>query len=284
MATAFAKHPGARLEARGLSVRYGAGRVLSGVSFAARPGELIGILGPSGSGKSTLLSCLSGWMRPSKGEVRLDGRPLDEWRSRSAHLVGYVPQDDVVHRQLRLRKALQYAGALRLPHADGADVHRRAEAVLSLLDLKHRARARIGTLSGGERKRANIGVELVTEPRVLLLDEPTSGLDPALEERLMRLFRRLADDGRTIVLSTHVMGTLEVLDRVLMLSKGHMVYFGSTNEAAPFFGVSHLAEVYKRLARDEGGDWARRFRSSAQHRRYVEGQGADREPARDETR
>jgi len=262
---------GARVEARGLSVRVGFSRILRGVSLCAEAGELVGILGPSGSGKSTLLNVLGGWLRPSAGEVRIGGAPLRDCLGAGARLVGYVPQEDIVHRQLSVRQALVYAGLLRLPELRaGKEIERRAAAVISLLGLQDRAQAPIGTLSGGERKRANIGVELVTRPRVLLLDEPTSGLDPALEEKMMQLFRRLADGGRTVILSTHVMGTLEVLDMMLVMARGCGVYYGPAAEATAFFQVDHPAEIYKRLAREGERNWERRFRASRYYADYVE--------------
>ncbi|MFQ6133000.1 MAG: ABC transporter ATP-binding protein [Armatimonadota bacterium] len=252
-------------------MRLGFSRILRGISFCAEAGELVGILGPSGSGKSTLLNVLSGWMRPSGGEVRIGGQSLRECLGAGARVVGYVPQEDIVHRQLPLHKALVYAGLLRLPELrDHRQIGRRADAIVRLLGLQDRAKAPIGTLSGGERKRANIGVELVTKPRVLLLDEPTSGLDPALEEKMMRLFRRLADGGRTVIASTHVMGTLEVLDMMLVLAKGRGVYFGPAAEASGFFRVGHPAEIYKRLASEGDRKWERRFRSSRFYAEYVE--------------
>ena len=239
---------GADVCAEGITVRAGMTPILRGVSLRARPGEMMGILGPSGSGKSTLLNVLSGATAPGKGRVRVDGVDVRRLLAADGSAVGYVPQEDIVHRHLRVAKALTYAAQLRLPaHWDEQRLRAHVNSVLHLLELTPRARARIRTLSGGERKRANIGVELVGRPRLLLLDEPGAGLDPALERKLMRLLRGLADDGRTVVLSTHVMGTLDVLDSVVVLSQGAVAFDGALPHALRFFRADHPAQIYDRL-------------------------------------
>ncbi|MGD8237102.1 MAG: ABC transporter ATP-binding protein [Armatimonadota bacterium] len=239
---------GAHVRADGLTVRAGMTSILRGVSLRVPPGGMVGILGPSGSGKSTLLNVLSGALEPSKGRVRVDGGDVRDVLRSGGTTIGYVPQEDIVHQHLSVAKALGYAAQLRLPaHLGERQVRGHVDSVLQLLELRPRARARIRTLSGGERKRANIGVELVGRPRLLLLDEPGAGLDPALERKLMRLLRRLADDGRTVILATHVMGTLDVLDSVLVLSDGVVVFDGPLPDALRFFRASHPAGIYDRL-------------------------------------
>lgn len=256
---------GADVRAEGISVRAGMTRILRGVSLCARPGELVGILGPSGSGKSTLLNVLSGALDPARGRVRVDGAEVRAVLRSGGSAVGYVPQEDIAHRHLTVRNALVYAAQLRLPsHWDEQQIRAQVNAVLRLLELSHRARARIRTLSGGERKRANIGVELVGRPRLLLLDEPASGLDPALERKLMRLFRKLADDGRTVILSTHIMGTLDVLDAVVVLAEGRVAFSGPLTGALRFFRASHPAEIYDRLRDGMSRSWRRRASLSPQ--------------------
>ena len=239
---------GADVLAERIAVRAGATRILRGVSLHARPGQLVGILGPSGSGKSTLLNVLSGALAPSRGRVRVDGAHVRDVLQSAGSAIGYVPQEDIVHGHLSVANALMYAAQLRLPaHWDEGRLRAHVNGVLHLLELGPRARAKIRTLSGGERKRANIGVELVGRPRLLLLDEPAAGLDPTLERKLMTLFRGLADGGRTVILSTHVMGTLDVLDSVVVLSDGLVAFDGPLPDALRFFHASHPAEIYDRL-------------------------------------
>src|SRR5262249_12838821 len=155
---------------------------------------------PSGAGKTTLLDALCG-LRPARaGHVALNDEPLYEQYERLRHLIGYVPQDDIIHRELTCRQALTYAGRLRLPPAvTRAEVARLVDETLAALELSERADVVIGRLSGGQRKRASIAVELLSRPGVLFLDEPTSGLDPGTESRLMHKFRQLAQQGRTVV-------------------------------------------------------------------------------------
>ena len=245
---------GADVRAEGIVVRAGMTPILRRVGLHVGPGQLVGILGPSGSGKSTLLNVLSGALEPTGGRVRIDGANVREVLRACGSAIGYVPQEDIVHRHLSVARALTYAAQLRLPpDCPEREVEAQVKAVLQLLELTPRARAKIRTLSGGERKRANIAVELVGRPRLLLLDEPGAGLDPALERKLMRLLRELADDGRTVILSTHIMGTLDVLDSVIVLSNGIVAFDGSLPEALRFFGVGHPAGIYDRLRGSASG-------------------------------
>ena len=199
---------GAELEVRDLTL---ATPALDHVSLRARPGQLVAIVGASGVGKSTLLETLAGMRRPDSGTIRGADGPL-----------GYVPQEDIVHRELKLRRMLRYAAQLRVP---GNEAQALADDTLAALGLSGRAELRVGSLSGGERKRASIAVELLTRPSVLLLDEPTSGLDPAGAADVMALLRALADAGATVVMTTHVMRDLAAADHVVVLERGGRVAF-----------------------------------------------------------
>jgi ABC-type multidrug transport system ATPase subunit len=253
---------GVRIDVRGLGKRVGGGKkVLHSVSFSVEPGELVAIVGGSGAGKSTLLDALAGVRPADEGTVLFDGVPyyehLDDYRS----ALGYVPQDDIIHTELSLIATLRYAARLRLP--DGASPGERESAVadvLGALDLTERAELRIGSLSGGQRKRASIAVELLTKPQVFFLDEPTSGLDPASAAELLRLLRRLADSGRTVVLTTHSMQDLGICDKLVVLARdGHCAFVGAPEAAVDHFQVGH-AEMYERLAGEATpAEWARRF-------------------------
>ncbi|MEE2035596.1 ABC transporter ATP-binding protein, partial [Rhodococcus chondri] len=172
-------------------------RLLDDVTFAASPGSLTAVIGPSGAGKSTIAKVVSGTTAPSDGVVEFDGRSVHSDYQSLRSRIGLVPQDDVLHRQLTVRQALGYAAELRLPpDTDRADRDEVIEHVLSELHLTAHADTRVDRLSGGQRKRASVALELLTGPSLLILDEPTSGLDPALDRQIMTTLRRLADLGR----------------------------------------------------------------------------------------
>ncbi|PTL59979.1 ABC transporter permease [Paraconexibacter algicola] len=200
-------------------------RILGPAGLAVVPGTLTGLVGPSGSGKTTLLKILAGIVEPTAGSVSLDG---DEAVRRTADL-GYVPQRETVHRRLTVAEALRYAARLRLD--ENADVEKRVRLVLRELDMVEQADTRVGDLSGGERRRAACGMELVGHPRVLLLDEPTSGLDPVLERRLMLMLRHLADQGRAVVVSTHATASLDLCDQVAVMDRGSLSITRSADTA-----------------------------------------------------
>ena len=203
----------------------------------------------------------------------LDGRDLYESLDELQPQVGYVPQDDILHTQLRLRAALEYAAELRFP-ADVAPDDRAARVVevMQELGLTEHAETRIQSLSGGQRKRTSVALELLTRPGLLLLDEPTSGLDPGYEKKVMELLRSLADGGRTVVVVTHSVQSLHLCDRVLFLQPGGRVaFYGPAEKAKAFFGQPDFPEIFSLLADDAAGAWAARFRASPQFERYLGG-------------
>ncbi|MGI5522335.1 ATP-binding cassette domain-containing protein [Micromonospora sp. CA-259024] len=235
----------------GQSVRDGR-RILDDVSLAVEPGEMVAIIGASGAGKTTLLETLAGIRRPLSGTVSYDGQGA----------IGYVPQDDIIHRELPLDRTLRYAARLRLPPGTGpVEAADRVTEVLAELRLTERAAVPVGRLSGGERKRASIAVELLTRPGVFFLDEPTSGLDPAIAVELLRVLRALADARTTVVLTTHQITDVDRCDRVVVLTRqGRLAFTGTPAAAREFFGLPSLAEVHLRL--DEETDpaaWPDRF-------------------------
>ncbi|REF00202.1 ATP-binding cassette domain-containing protein [Thermomonospora umbrina] len=235
----------------------GGRRVLREVSLTIGTGRLVAIIGGSGAGKTTLLEAIAGVRPPSEGGVRYEG-------GRGA--LGYVPQDDIVHRDLPLRRTLRYAARMRLPAGTPPALAEEAvDRVLAALALDGRAGQRVGALSGGERKRASIAVELLTRPDVLFLDEPTAGLDPVAAAGLMRLLRGLADTGTTVVLTTHNPPDVKSCDEVAVLAPdGTLAFHGSPAEAREWFDVDGIEDVYARLAGEEPEhDWGLRFADSA---------------------
>ena len=254
---------GGRIDAVKVSRRVGARNILQELSLSIEPGELVAIAGGSGAGKSTLLEVLAGLQPASAGEVRYDGGVRDA-RARGDSGIGYVPQDDIIHLEMPLRRTLRYAARLRLPAGTSADdADRIVEETMRDLDLADRAEVPVGALSGGQRKRASIAVELLTRPRLFFLDEPTSGLDPSTAADVMCLLRRLSRSGVTVVLTTHEPAGIDRCDRVVFLARdGHLAFTGSPAQARRYFDVQNLAEVYGRLS-GEGTPqiWAERFAS-----------------------
>jgi ABC-type multidrug transport system ATPase subunit len=262
---------GIRVEARGIGRTVSGGRrILREVDLAIYPGELVAIVGPSGAGKTTLLHTLLGLTPPTTGEVFYDSQPLEIALDAFRRTLGYVPQDDIVHPDLTVEQSLRYAGRLRLPHdTTNEELTSRIERVLGQLDLTAEMNSPVRNLSGGQRKRASIGIELQSEPRICFLDEPTSGLDPGLDEQMMHLLRGLADEGRTVVLTTHATRNIEVCDRIVIVSGGLIVFAGTPQEALAHFRVDDFVSIYRVLAERTPEQLAAEFRSSEVYTRNV---------------
>jgi ABC-type multidrug transport system ATPase subunit len=246
-------------------------RLLDEVSFVLGQRQMLAVIGTTGAGKSTLLKALTGYRPADSGAVRYCDRDLyaqlDELRSR----IGYVPQDDILHVSLTLRTALDYAAELRFADdTTAAERCTRVEQVLAELGLTEHQNTRIDRLSGGQRKRASVAVELLTSPALLFLDEPTSGLDPGFERSVMQLLRTMSDAGRTIVVTTHAMDSLDLCDRVLVLTAGgRTVYYGPPAAMLTHFGVRTHAEMFQLLQEQPSRDWPGHYRASDHHRRHI---------------
>lgn len=251
------------LRARKLRVSFGSKTIVHNVDFHADPGQLIGILGPSGCGKSTLLRALSGFRPANEGRVSFDGQDLYENFEELKHQIGFVPQDDVVPLALKVERALGYAAELRLRHLSVEERKGRVDGVIRLLGLSERRRLRVSKLSGGQRKRVSVAMELISRPRLLFADEPTSGLDPALERALMENFKKLTDDGRVVIVTTHIMSSLDLLDVVCVLSDGRRCFFGPPKRLKEFFEVEDFVEIYSKLQARPAREWEEAFKRSS---------------------
>jgi len=260
------------LVARDLTVTLGNGKVLlDHVSFPLGERCLLGIIGPSGAGKSTLLGALTG-MRPANGgSVLYDDRDLYAHYAELRHRIGLVPQENILHTQLTARRALRYAAELRFPRdTSKAERNRRVDEVLAELSLTAHAETRTDRLSGGQQKRVNVALELMTKPSLLFLDEPTSGLDPGLDKSVMEMMSGLAKDGRTVIVVTHSVANLDICDRLLVLVPGGKVaYFGPPQDGLKHFGKPGWAEVFQSFDAEPGRDWAGEYRRSAWYQQYV---------------
>ncbi|SEM24452.1 FHA domain-containing protein [Streptacidiphilus jiangxiensis] len=260
------------LDVTDLTVRVGGGRtLLDGVTFPVAEKCLLAVAGPSGAGKSTLLNALTGLRPAEQGSVRYDGRDLYRDYAELRQRIGLVPQDDILHTQLTVRRALGYAAELRFPgDTSKAERQARVAEVITELGLEQRAGQVISSLSGGQRKRVSVALELLTKPSLLFLDEPTSGLDPGMDRSVMHMLRRLADDGRTVVVVTHSVLSLDVCDRLLLLAPGgRIAFYGPPAEALPFFGFPDWPDAFEAFEDDRTRDWAGEYRGSEPHRRYI---------------
>ncbi|MBO8188398.1 FHA domain-containing protein [Streptomyces spirodelae] len=258
--------------ARHLTVKVDGGKViLNNVTFGVPEKSLIGVIGPSGSGKSTLLRALTGYRPADVGEVLYDNRNLYKQFAELRQRIGLVPQDDILHKELKVRTALRYAAKLRFP-GDVAEAERnaRVEEVLAELKLDIHADKRVTSLSGGQRKRVSVALELLTKPSLIFLDEPTSGLDPGMDRDVMQLLRGMADDGRTVLVVTHSVAELGLCDKLLVMAPGGGVaYFGPPEEALNFFGYDSWADVFSAFENYRDYDWMGRWQGSQHYQMYA---------------
>jgi ABC-type multidrug transport system ATPase subunit/pSer/pThr/pTyr-binding forkhead associated (FHA) protein len=256
-------------------------KLLDNVNMSIFPGELIGMLGPSGAGKSTLLMTVLGTLRPTEGSVLLNGKPLSQQYESFRTNVGYVPQDDIVHPELTVREALRYACKLRLPSGTSKKhIEESIDATLKEVGLWEQRNQRIGSaenklLSGGQRRRVNLAVELVTDPSLLILDEPTSGLSWTDAADVISTLRRLADNGRTIVVTIHQPDyqEYEKFDSVCILGRGgKLLFFGPPSpDSYDFFGAAHgkPREMFDHLEQLPPDQWRDKFHQTETYRRFV---------------
>jgi ABC-type multidrug transport system ATPase subunit len=231
--------------------------LLDAVSLSLPAGELVAIVGPSGAGKTTLLEAIAGITPATSGSVRFDGVDVYANPGTYRNVLGYVPQDDIIHADLTLRRVLRYAAQLRLPSpTSGDEVDNTVSDVIDAVGLSGQIDVRVGRLSGGQRKRASIAVEMLTDPHVFFLDEPTSGLDPVTSAELLAHLRQLADRSATVVFTTHSVEDLVVCDRIIFMARGGRVGFvGTVDEAFEHYGVNAVPDLYRRLADPEGSSY-----------------------------
>ena len=241
---------GISVDASDVVIRRGKGKksfiTCNHVNLNIKPGELVAVIGGSGAGKSTVLNAMCGYLEPAQGEVFINGVDLYQNFDALKKLIGYVPQSDIVYDNLTLYDMLKYTAKLRLPQ-DTAESEREAAIAraIEMVELTEKRNSFIKSLSGGQRKRASIAVELLSDPNLLFLDEPASGLDPGTERNLMQSLRNMADNGKTVILVTHSTLQLQMCDKIVFMGKGgNLCFFGSYDQALTFFGVSDIVDIY----------------------------------------
>lgn len=259
--------------------------LLKDISLIFQPREFIVVVGQSGGGKSTLLDAIAGFRPATHGKVIVNGVDIYQNFDAIRNEIGFVPQKDIIHMELTAYQALDYAAQLRMPaDTTAAERHQRIMEVLQDLDLVHRKDVQISGLSGGQQKRVSIGVELLTRPGLFFLDEPTSGLDPGTETALMQLMRRLADQGRTIVLITHATKNVMLADKVVFLARGgYIAWFGPPNEALEYFdqfrserdrharpmGFDEIYAILDDPSKGKAEDWAERYKQTPAFKEHI---------------
>jgi len=223
-------------------------RLLDDVGLTIQPNEFVGLLGPSGAGKSTLMDSLNGMRPATSGYVLINNLDLYRHLDSLKQSIGYVPQDDIIHRELTVYRTLYYVARLRLSRdVSTREIDQIVSEVMDVTGLSERRDVPVGQLSGGQRKRVSIAVELITKPSVIFLDEPTSGLDPATEEKIMKLFRQIAESGRTVVLTTHAMENVKLFDKIVVLMRGKLVFYGAPQEALAHVKAESFKDLYDKL-------------------------------------
>lgn len=267
-----------RIDARGLKKTGNSGvTLLDDISLSIPPRKFVALVGGSGAGKSTLMDALNGLRPAHSGQVLYNG--MDYYRNLASfsNQLGYVPQDDIVHKDLTVERALYYAARMRLPSDfTHEQINQRINEVLEDVEMTKRRGLLIKKLSGGQRKRVSIALELLANPGIFFLDEPTSGLDPGLDRKMMLLLRKLADAGHTIVLVTHATNNIKTCDYVCFLcAGGRLAYYGPPTEAMDYFGKSDFAEIYSSLEPTEENpdipaEAQARFKTSPLYRQFVE--------------
>ena len=285
------------VEARLVRVDVPGACLLDEVSLTLFPSEMVGLMGPSGAGKTTLLNALNGYTRPSQGHVYVNGLDLFEHYGLFRAMIGYVPQDDIIHRDLTVGQALYFSARLRLPSDHPpADLQSRIGTVIRQLGLEGTENILIGSaerkgISGGQRKRVNLAMELLTDPQVLFLDEPTSGLSSEDALMVMRVLRGLADAGKTIFLTIHQPSAeaFRLFDLLTVVAKdrgttgpGRLVYHGPAYpQSMRFFqrtdesketseAANNPDDVLRCCATRKAEEWVERFRKSDYFRDYVQ--------------
>ncbi len=273
----FDESNGIRIDALNLT-KVGSNQVmlLNDISLSIPARSFVALVGGSGAGKTTLLDALSGLRPAHEGAVFYNGQDYYRNLAVFSSQLGYVPQDDIIHRELTVERALYYAAKLRLPRDfQEAQIALRIDEVLDDVEMKHRRSLLISQLSGGQRKRVSIALELLAKPSIFFLDEPTSGLDPGLDRKMMVLLRKLADKGHTIVLVTHATNNINVCDYVCFLAQGgNLAYFGPPEEAKAYFQQPDFAEIYSVLEPSEEKrtvplEARETFENSQTYQRYV---------------
>ena len=237
-------------------------KALHKIDLSVPSRSLLAIMGPSGCGKSTLLKSLNGESPPTKGKVMIFGQDLITNYDYLKTQIGYVPQEDIVHRQLTVEESLYCAAKLRIANINDERVNKKINEILKDLNITHIRKNLISKISGGQRKRVSIAIELLTEPLLLFLDEPTSPLDPQTIEDFLTILKTLAEKGTTVVMVTHKPEDLEYMDEVIFMADengGKIVYYGDSNRYKEYFNVNNAVSVFSQISGPQSKKWVEKY-------------------------
>ena len=224
--------------------------------------SLLAIMGPSGCGKSTLLKSLNGESPPTKGRVLIFNQDLINNYEYLKTQIGYVPQDDIVHKQLTVEQSLFFAAKLRIANISKADIKVKIDQILSELNISHIKKNLISDISGGQRKRVSIAIELLTDPMLLFLDEPTSPLDPQTIEDFLNILKKLSENGTTVIMVTHKPEDLDYMDEVIFMADnngGKIVYYGDSTKYKDYFNVNNAVSVFSQISGGNSKKWVEKY-------------------------
>ena len=224
--------------------------------------SLLAIMGPSGCGKSTLLKSLNGESPPTKGKVLIFNQDLISNYEYLKTQIGYVPQDDIVHKQLTVEQSLYFAAKLRIANINNDDINIKIDQILSELNISHIKKNLISDISGGQRKRVSIAIELLTDPMLLFLDEPTSPLDPQTIEDFLNILKKLSENGTTVIMVTHKPEDLDYMDEVIFMADnngGKIVYYGDSTKYKDYFNVNNAVSVFSQISGGNSKKWVDKY-------------------------
>ncbi len=226
--------------------------IVDDVSLRIEPGELTAIIGGSGAGKTSLMRCMNGSTSITSGSVLIRGEDISSEYNAIKHLIGYVPQQDIVYDNLTLNRMLYYAACLKMPaKTSREDIDERIKEIIDMVELKGHENTMIKRLSGGQKKRASIAVELLSDPDIMFLDEPTSGLDPGTEYKMMCMLKNMTNNGKTVILVTHATLNIGLCDRIIFMAPGgRLAYSGNPKKALDEFGVESIVDIYNLIQDD----------------------------------
>jgi len=229
------------LTIRSLTKQYGEVQALNGLDLTLVPGEIFGLLGPNGAGKTTLISILSGTVREFSGSVQFMGKNLFRER-RLRRFLGIVPQEMAFYEELGARENLMFWGGLY--GLSAALLRKRTDSLLETVDLADRAREPVKNFSGGMKRRLNLAIGMIHQPRLLLLDEPTVGIDVHAKVRILEIIRQAAENGTTVVFTTHQLAEVEeICHRVAIMDKGNILAIGTLEELIRIVGEREVVDI-----------------------------------------
>ena len=254
---------GVSVEVDHITKKVGKGKtILNDVSLNIGENEFVAIIGGSGAGKTTLMNAISGFdSKLSSGSISVNGSDLHQNFDVLKSIIGYVPQQDIIYENLTLKRMLEYTAKMKMDKTVSAkERDERIEKVLEMVELTEHKNTYIRKLSGGQKKRASIAVELLADPKLFFLDEPTSGLDPGTEQNLMKTLKKLAKtQGKTIIMVTHTTQSLNLCDKIIIMGTGgRLCYMGTPEETLGFFNTDNLVNVYNMVSSD-APMWEKKF-------------------------